>query len=215
MLLTGDPLGISSQTWTGSSVSSCTVWCYVGVLQQYTMSQRCWIVFIIQELLPLSSHMRLSTVMRRRNPGPTAPVWQDLILVPLTSLMSVWSSKDIQYVSLDHHWLTGKQVTLEEAAGRVFSTASPDSLTCVTYAKKLMFIKRTIGHWSICQCLGCRCTGCYLLGSFCRALTVIFLSMQGHTASPYVNIKYTSTSHKVSLFCLINSFVPALTFAFS
>lgn len=107
-----------------------SLWCYVVVVQQYMISQGCWIVFIIQELLPPSSHMRLSAVVRRRNPGPTAAVWQDLILVPLTSLMSVWSSKDIQHVSLDHHWPTGKQVTLEEAAGRVFSTASPDSVMC-------------------------------------------------------------------------------------
>lgn len=51
-----------------------SLWCYVVVVQQYTMSQRCWIVFIIQELLPPSSHTRLSSVMRRRNPGPAAPV---------------------------------------------------------------------------------------------------------------------------------------------
>lgn len=44
-----------------------SLWCYVVVVQQHTMSQRCWVAFI-QDLLPHSSHMRLSAVMHQEKP---------------------------------------------------------------------------------------------------------------------------------------------------
>lgn len=50
-----------------------SLWCYVVVVQQFTMSQRCWVAFI-QDLLQHSSHMRLALSCTRKNPGPSAAV---------------------------------------------------------------------------------------------------------------------------------------------
>lgn len=56
---------------TGQLLDS--LWRYVVVVQQYRLSQRCWVVFL-QELLPHSSHTRLSTVMHQEE--PRAPLHQ-------------------------------------------------------------------------------------------------------------------------------------------
>lgn len=44
-----------------------SLWCYVVVVQQYTVSQRGRVAFV-QDLLPHSRHMRLNAVMHQEEP---------------------------------------------------------------------------------------------------------------------------------------------------